>query len=48
MKMGKKGVCMILESGSQIKYRHWFLRFEFGIVRKIHYTPLTYSVFLLI
>lgn len=43
MKMGKKGAGMILESGSQIKYRHWFLRFEFGIVRKIHYTPLTYS-----
>lgn len=34
MKMGKIGVGMILESGSQIKYRHWFLRLEFGIVRK--------------
>lgn len=43
MKMGKKGAGMILENSSQIKYRHWFLRFEFGIVRKIHYTPLTYS-----
>ena len=43
MKMGKKGAGMILESSSQIKYSHWFLRFEFGIVRKIHYTPLTYS-----
>lgn len=43
MKMGKAGECMILESGSQIKYRHWFLRFEFCIVRKMHYTPLTYS-----
>ncbi|KLV68804.1 hypothetical protein SK38_04546 [Citrobacter sp. MGH110] len=43
MKMGKMGVVMILESGSQIKYRHWFLLFEFCIVRKMYYTPLTYS-----
>ena len=35
--------CGDLESGSQIKYRHWFLLFEFGIVRKMYYTPLTYS-----
>ena len=42
MKMGKGVGCTILESGSQIKYRHWFLRFEFCIVRKMCYTPLTY------
>lgn len=34
MKMGKVGECMILESGSQVKYHHWFLLFEFCIVRK--------------
>ena len=43
MKMGKIGMGMILESGSQIKYRHWFLLFEFCIVMKMYYTPLTYS-----
>ena len=43
MKMGKIGMGMILESGSQIKNRHWFLLFEFCIVRKMYYTPLTYS-----
>lgn len=43
MKMGKIGGVMILESVSQIKYRHWFLLFEFCIVRKMYYTPLTYS-----
>ena len=43
MKIGKMGVVMILESCSQIKYGHWFLLFEFCIVRKMYYTPLTYS-----
>lgn len=43
MKMGKMGGGMVLESCSQIKYRHWFLLFEFCIVRKMYYTPLTYS-----
>ena len=43
MKMGKMGAGMILESGSQIKYRHWVLLFEFCIVMKMYYTPLTYS-----